>query len=197
MFGCRSRSAWTWWKARRWSPPPQHNASSRSAPSAAVRRTWSRPATTSSRKASWQGGLVEIYCYYHMRANENPPDDEAASESRLRNVDRACADAPLHQPGPSAKLARFHGVRQRHRRRHVHPHVRHDAVDARPRLAAARQFDRRHPRGKEQQREHHRHANGDFRLSATCKSSGSIAPGASAPIRSIHGARRSTATKAR
>ena len=60
----------------------------------------------------------------------------AAGESRLRDVDRPRADAALQQTRPSAQLARLHGVRQRHRRRHVRPHARHDALDARPRLAA-------------------------------------------------------------
>ena len=38
-------------------------------------------------------GLVEIYCYYHMRARENPPDTDAARRPRLRDVDRPGADA--------------------------------------------------------------------------------------------------------
>ena len=80
-------------------------------------------------------GLVEIYCYYHMRATREPAGHEAAGEPRLRNVDRPGADAAVQQAGPSARLAGLHGVRQRHRRRHVHPHARHGALDARPGLA--------------------------------------------------------------
>ena len=48
---------------------------------------------------------AEIYCYYHMRARENPPD------------------ASLQQNRPPAGVACFHGVRQRHRRRHVRSHA--------------------------------------------------------------------------
>ncbi len=91
-------------------------------------------------------GLVEIYCYYHMRARDNPPDAAAAGPPRLRDVDR---------PGPAAAvqprcvhprlLAGVHGVRQRHRGRHVHPHARHGPLDARPGLAEADHLDRRHP----------------------------------------------------
>ena len=73
----------------------------------------------------------------------NPPDVEAAGAPRLRDVDR---------PGPAAAVRRrcvapalvadVHGVRQRHRRRHVHPHARHGPLDARPRLAEADQLRR-------------------------------------------------------
>ena len=38
-------------------------------------------------------GLVEIYCYYHMRATDEPARHRAAAEPRLRDVDRAGADA--------------------------------------------------------------------------------------------------------
>ena len=81
--------------------------------------------------------LVEIYCYYHMRTTREPAGHRAAGQSRLRNVDRAGADAAVQQAGPSARLAGVHGVRQRHHRRHVHPHARHGALDARPGLAAS------------------------------------------------------------
>ena len=43
--------------------------------SAAARRTSSKPATASSAQGKLgRIGLVEIYCYYHMRAGGNPPD---------------------------------------------------------------------------------------------------------------------------
>ena len=71
----------------------------------------------------------------------------AAREPRLRNVDRPRAHAALQRAGPSARLARVHGIRQRHRRRHVHPHVRHDALDDEPRLAHADFIRGRHFRG--------------------------------------------------
>ena len=56
---------------------------------------------------------------------------------------------------------------------------------------------RRHPGRQEQQGQHHRHADGHLRLRRPARSSGSTAPGASRPTRSIRGARRSTATRAR
>ncbi len=63
-------------KARRCSPPRANtSASCKSACSAAARRTWS----TRKNRIIKEGklgtiGLVEIYCYYHMRATTNPPD---------------------------------------------------------------------------------------------------------------------------
>ena len=83
-------------------------------------------------------GLVEIYCYYHMRTTEQSARHRSARESRLRNVDRPRADAAVQQAGPSARLAGVHGIWQRHHGRHVRPHARHDPLDARPRLAEAR-----------------------------------------------------------
>ena len=109
-------------------------------------------------------GFVEIYCYYHMRTRENPPDTTPPGDARLRDVDGAGADASLQQARPPAQLARLHGIRQRHRRRHVHPHARHGAVDARSRHAAAGEFHRRHPGRQGQQGQHQRHADGDVRL---------------------------------
>ena len=73
-----------------------------------------------------------------MRATSNPPDTAPPDEPRLRDVDRPGADAAVQRARASARLARVHGVRQRHRRRHVRPHARHGALDARPRLADAR-----------------------------------------------------------
>ena len=91
-----------------------------------------------AKASSARSALVEIYCYYHMRANEQSARHRAAGESRLRDVDRPRADAAVQHARPSAQLARVHGIRQRHRRRHVHPHARHGPLDARPRLAEAR-----------------------------------------------------------
>ena len=72
----------------------------------------------------------------HAGARE-PARRGAAGEPRLRDVDRPGADAAVQQARPPAALAGVHGVRQRHRRRHVHPHARHGPLDARPRLAEA------------------------------------------------------------
>ena len=116
---------------------------------------------------------------------------------RLRNVDRPGPDAAVQQAGPSARLAGVHGVRQRHRRRHVHPHARHGPLDARSGLARsgsprpAASWSTRPARPTSPTPRPRRST------SATCKSSGSIAPGATRPIPSIPGARRSTATRGR
>ena len=67
-----------------------------------------------------------------------PARRAAAAQPRLRAVDRPGADASLQRPGASAKVARLHGVRQRHRRRHVRAHARHGALDARSRDAQPR-----------------------------------------------------------
>ena len=68
----------------------------------------------------------------HARDRESARH-RAAGEPRLRDVDRPRADAAVQQARASARLARVHGVRQRHRRRHVHAHARHGALDAGPR----------------------------------------------------------------
>ena len=134
-------------------------------------------------------GLVEIYCYYHMRATREPAGHRAARLPRLRDVDRPGADAALQLARPSARLAGVHGVRQRHRRRHVHPHARHGALDARPGLAEAHRSTGGILVRQGEQGEHHRHADGHLRLR---RPDGRLAAphlGACRPIRSIPGAR--------
>ena len=66
-------------------------------------------------------GLVETYCY-GRRGISNPPDEPPPEYPRLRDVDRPGADAALQQEHPSPRLAQLHGIRQRHDRRHGHPH---------------------------------------------------------------------------
>ena len=90
-----------------------------------------------------------------------------------------------------------HGIRQRHRGRHVRPHVRHGPLDARPGLAQADRLDRRHPRATRTARPTSPTRRRPPSTSATSTSSGSTAPGASRPIRNTPGAPRSTATRAR
>ena len=72
----------------------------------------------------------------HARPRQ-PAGRKAARVPRLRDVDRPGADAAVQLARASAPLARLHGIRQRHRRRHVRSHARHGPLDARPRLAAA------------------------------------------------------------
>ncbi len=98
-----------------------------------------------------------------------PAGRAAAAQPRLRAVDRAGPDAPVQRPGAPAEVARLHGVRQRHRRRHVRAHARHGALDARSRDAQPRRVVGRHPRPEDQPRQHHRHADGDLRLRRTCR----------------------------
>ena len=142
-------------------------------------------------------GLVEIYCYYHMRDETNPPD---TAPPDYLDYDMWTGPAPMrpyNSHRASARLARLHGIRQRHRRRHVRPHARHDALDAGPRLAEAHRIDRRHPGSQGQQGEHHRHAARHLRLR---RSQGGLAAsllGHASRTRSIPGARPSTATRAR
>ena len=95
-------------------------------------------------------------CYYHMR-NRSSPDAPAPE-----NLDYEMWTGPapmraynkLCHPG----LARVHGVQQRDRRRHVHSHARHGALDARPRLADERGFAGRHPCRQTGQGQHDRHS---------------------------------------
>ena len=131
----------------------------------------------------------------HARDGE-PAGHRPARKPRLRDVDRPGADAALQRAGPPARLAGVHGVRQRHRGRHVHPHVRHGALDAGPRLAEAHQLLGRHPRGQGEQGEHHRHADRDVRFRRPAGRLDASHLGRP-PTRNIRGARRSTATRAR
>ena len=99
----------------------------------------------------------------HANAGE-PARHAAAAASRLRDVDRPRAAAAIQPPRAPARVARLHGIRQRHRRRHVHPHARRGPVDARSGHADAHRLDRRHPRGQGEQGEHQRHAGRHVRL---------------------------------
>ena len=120
----------------------------------------------------------------HARTRPTPAPPR---QPRLRDVDRPRADAALQRAGPPAALAGLHGVRQRHHGRHVHPHARHGALDARPGLAhsgsprpAASSSTRRARRTSPTPRP-------PRSTSATSTSSGSTAPGAPRPTRSIPG----------
>ena len=121
----------------------------------------------------------------------------AARVSRLQHVDRPRAHAPLQQHRASARLARLHGVWQRHRRRHVRPHARHDALDDGPRLAEAHRIERRHPGDPRAARRISPTRSLPPSTTATSRSSGSIAPGARSQTPSIPGAPLSTETRVR
>jgi predicted dehydrogenase len=112
-------------------------------------------------------GLVEIYCYYHMRTRENPPDIQPPD---YLDYEMWTGPAPMR---PYNKL--------------------------------------RHPRSWRAFMEYGNGIVGDMCIhmqtspirrpprstTATSRSSGRIAPGASRPTRNIRGAPRSTATKGR
>ena len=164
--GCRSRSASTSSKGRRCSRRRGNTSAwSRSGCSAAARRTWSAPATASSAKGILGTiGLVEICCYYHMRATENPPDTAPPENLDYEMWTGPGTDAALQQAGAPERLARVHGVRQRHRRRHVRAHARHGALDDGPRHADAHRFVGRDTDRQGEQGQHHGFAGRDVRL---------------------------------
>ena len=60
-------------------------------------------------------GLVEIYCYYHMRNSEQPARHRSPRIPRLEDVDRPGTDAALQQDRSPQGLARLHGIWQWHR----------------------------------------------------------------------------------
>ena len=100
-------------------------------------------------------GLVEIYCYYHMRATQNPPDGPPPANLDYEMWTGPAPMRPYNSLVHPAQLARVHGIRQRDPRRHVRAHARHGALDARPRHADQNRFYRRDPRRQEEQGQHH------------------------------------------
>ncbi len=141
-------------------------------------------------------GLVEIYCYYHMRAKDNPPD---SSPPDNLDYEMWTGPAPMR---PYNKLV--------HPRRwrafmeygngivgdmciHMFDMVRW-MMDLAGRCACRRKVAS-WSTGKARRTSATR--NPLRSTMATCKSSGSIAAGARRPIRSIPGVRRSTVTRAR
>ena len=109
-------------------------------------------------------GLVDIHCYYHMRATANPPDTAPPDYLDYEMWTGPAPMRPYNALVHPRSWRAFNGVRQRHRRRHVRAHARHGALDDGPRHAGAHQLLGRHPRRQEEQGEHHGHPNGDVRL---------------------------------
>ena len=173
--------------ARRRAQVQARRAGRHAAPQHAAPRS-TRATASSARASSARSGFVEIYCYYHMRAAQNPPDTAPPANLDYEMWTGPAPMRPYNPHGAPARLARLHGVRQRHRRRHVHPHARHGALDARPGHAHAHRLDRRHPRRQGEQGEHQPTRRRRRSTSPTCRSSGRIAPGATRPIRSTRGA---------
>ena len=140
-------------------------------------------------------GLVEVYCYYHMRNQCQPARHQPARLPRLGNVDRPGPDAALQLDRAPARLAGVHGIRQRHHGRHVHPHARHGALDARARLAQARSARPAASWSTRRARPTSPTPRPPRSISAISTWSGSIAPGASPPTRNTPGVPPSTATR--
>ena len=125
-----------------------------------------------------------------MRARENPPDREAAgriSTTRCGPAPPRCGPTTPSLVHPRKPWCGVHGVRQRHRRRHVRPHARHGPLDDGPRLAAARWRRRAASMSIARAGPTSRTRNRRRSTSATSPSTGSIAPGEPRPIRHIRG----------
>ncbi len=142
-------------------------------------------------------GLVEIYCYYHMRARDNPPD--TAPPENL-DYEMWTGPAPMrpyntlvHPRGWRAFMEYGNGI-VGDMCIHMLDMVRWMLDLGWPQRVS---LDRRHPGRQGTARPTSPTRRPPRSTSATCTSSGSTAPGASRPTRSIPGAPRSTATRAR
>ena len=138
-------------------------------------------------------GLVEIYCYYAMRATQNPPD---APPPPNLDYELWTGPAPMRPYNDLVhpRKWRAYGVRQRHRRRHVRACSTWCAgcstSDAQSRRVVRRHLVQNQPR------QHHRHQTATFDFGNlpviwTHRTYGAR------PIRNTRRAPRSTATRAR
>ena len=143
-------------------------------------------------------GMVEVYCYYHMRTRENPPDAAAARDTSTTKCGPARApmrpyNKLVHPRSWRAFMEYGNGI--------VGDMCIHmlDMVRWMFDLGWPTQghFHRRHPGAEGEQGEHLRHADRDVRLPRVpgrLEPPHLRRPGRSASIR---GARRSTATRGR
>ena len=126
-------------------------------------------------------GLVEIYCYYHMRATENPPD--TAPPANL-DYEMWTGPAPMR---PYNKLVHPRSWRafMEYGNGIVGDMCVHMLDMVRWMLdlgmADAHRFVWRHPRRQGEQGQHHRHADRRRSTSPTCRSSGRTARYGDAP----------------
>ena len=117
----------------------RHAAAQHAAPDRGPRQ--GREGRACSARSAWPRSTATTTCgRARTRPTRKPPE----------NLDYEmwtgpAPDAALQQARPPAVVAGVHGVRQRHRRRHVHPHARHGPLDVRPRLAHEDRLHRRHP----------------------------------------------------
>ena len=131
-FTCRSRSAST--SPGRPRPCSRRrgstSGSSRSAPSCAECAPHHRgPRPRPPRRAARQDRPGrDLLLLPHAGARE-PTRCQGARPSRLRDVDRSCRISAIQLDRPPEGLAGVHRIQQRHRGRHVHPHVRHGRLD--------------------------------------------------------------------
>ena len=112
--------------------PGRHAAPQHAAPDRGPRPD--HQARASSARSAWSRSTATTTC----APTSNPPD--TAPPENL-DYEMWTGPAPMRPYNPLVhprELAGVHGIRQRHRGRHVHPHARHGALDARPRLAEAR-----------------------------------------------------------
>ena len=72
----------------------------------------------------------------------NPPDAPPPGHLDYEMWTGPAPMRPYNELVHPRQVAGVHGVRQRHRRRHVHPHARHGPLDAGPGLAEADQLAR-------------------------------------------------------
>jgi predicted dehydrogenase len=98
MSIARSRSAWTSSRGRRCSPPPASTAASCSR-HAAPQHAAPRRSREKIVKPGLLGkiGYAEVFCYYHMRANGNPPEQPVP-------------DTSITKCGPARPAAAYDGL---------------------------------------------------------------------------------------
>ena len=142
-------------------------------------------------------GLVEIYCYYHMRARENPPD--IAPPPNL-DYEMWTGPAPMRPYNALVHPRRWRAFMEYGNGImgdmciHMLDMVRWMLDLGMP---ARISFVGRHPDRQGEQGQHHRHADRDVRLRRPAGDLDASHLRAIRPIRSIRGARRSTATRGR
>ena len=143
-------------------------------------------------------GLVEIYCYYHMRATRESARHRAAaraSTTRCGPARRRCGRTTRwsHPRGWRAFMEYGNGIIG-DMCIHMLDMVRWMLDLGWPQRISS---SGRHPRRQEEQGQHHRHADGDVRLRRPARRLAASHLGRSAGPQLSRGARRSTATRAR
>ena len=147
--------------ARKYKRVVQVGTQRRSTPHLIEARDQHHPARASSARSATSRSAATTTC----APTTNPPDTAPPANLDYEMWTGPAPMRPVQLARASAQLARVHGIRQRHRRRHVRPHARHGRAGCS--ISAGRRaisFDRRHSRRQEEQGEHHRHADRDVRF---------------------------------